>query len=205
MWCFSHIYLAFPGWGAAESCGVSAWGWVSWINSLILSESYQFLSLYYVISDNLCNLLCLIVLTYMGRVTLISPQKVSLGIKWKNVSESPLQSVKCYLNEWKEVFLLLLLMVWNLGDFLSLRNLLIRVCVCPYAYERGSVISTSMIYLTRVVCWQHFCCCSSWWTLPSEQESDLYFCLNQLLPWNISLEREIYVIMSKSVGQTNEY
>lgn len=72
---------------------------------LILSENSRFSSL--LLCDlSLCNLSSLIVLaSNMGRITLILPQEVSLRTRCNNVSESPLKSVKCYLNEWKEAFL----------------------------------------------------------------------------------------------------
>lgn len=110
MRCFSHGHLISPGWG----CSRELWsirlgvGVLAELISLILSESYRLPSLYSVILDNLCNLWCFIVLTcYMGRIALILLHKVSLRIKWENVSESTLESVKCYLKEWKEIFLFL--------------------------------------------------------------------------------------------------
>lgn len=72
MWYFSRVYLISLGW----ECTRELWsiclgmGVLDELIFLILSESYQFPSLYYRILDNLCNLLCFSILTCsMGRIT----------------------------------------------------------------------------------------------------------------------------------------
>lgn len=39
------------------------------------------------------------------------------------------------------------------------------------------------------------------WQMSSEQENDLCFCFNQYLFWNITLERQICITMSRYVAQ----
>lgn len=135
---FSHnislLYtFIFPGW---EHCEVylprgRCLGWIK--SFLIPSEGIiSFHHYCYVIIGNLYKSHCSYL--HMGRMTLNLPLKVSVITKWNNVSENTLENMKCYLNKWKKVFLLLLLVSCHHGNILSLRNLLILVC--PYCLKK---------------------------------------------------------------------